>query len=170
MGQRARSEGKAMSEKFTFFWNGPFSQWEEAEFEIDDVTYNCAEQYMMAMKAKMFDDLDTLDRIMEAEWPREQKKLGRQVKGFDVERWNTRAREIVYEGNYAKFTQNPHLLEKLMATKGTTLVEASPEDCIWGIGMAEGEPGIEDRDNWRGTNWLGEVLTGLREDLVDEGY
>lgn len=159
-----------MEEQFTFFWDGPFSQWEPCEFEVDDVTYNCAEQYMMAMKAKMFGDDDTFERIMEEDSPREQKKLGRQVKGFDAERWNLRAREIVYEGNHAKFTQNPELLDKLMETRGTTLVEASPYDCIWGIGMREGDAGITDRNNWRGTNWLGEVLTGLREDLVDEGY
>lgn len=159
-----------MSEQFTFFWDGPFSQWEPSEFEVNDVTYNCAEQYMMAEKARMFGDEDTLDRIMEEDSPREQKKLGRSVKGFNAERWNARARDIVYEGNYAKFTQNPDLLDKLMATRGTTLVEASPYDCIWGIGMSETDDGVTDRNNWRGTNWLGEVLTGLREDLVDEGY
>lgn len=157
-------------ERFTFFWNGPFSQWESAEFEIDGITYNCAEQYMMACKAKLFGDEDTLASIMEAEHPRDQKKLGRRVNNFDAEQWNSRAWDIVYDGNYAKFTQNSEFLEKLMATRGTTLVEASPYDCIWGIGMAEGDKGIEDRDNWRGTNWLGEVLTNLREDLINEGY
>lgn len=158
------------AEKFTFFWNGPFSQWEECEFEIDGITYNCAEQYMMAMKANMFKDDDTLDRIMEADHPREQKKLGRLVKGFNADRWNAVAKEIVYEGNYAKFTQNDDLLKKLLATKGTTLVEASPYDCIWGIGLKETDKAAKDRSKWRGTNWLGEILTGLREDLIDEGY
>lgn len=156
------------AEKFTFFWDGPFSQWEPAEFEVDEVKYNCVEQYMMAMKAKMFDDEDTFDRIMEEESPREQKKLGRAVKGFNADRWNARAREIVYEGNYAKFTQNPELLEKLLATAGTTLVEASPYDCVWGIGLRATDAAAKDRDKWRGTNWLGETLTGLREDLLDE--
>jgi len=156
------------TEKFTFFWNGPFSQWEPCEFEIDGITYNCAEQYMMAEKARLFGDEDTLSRIMEAEHPREQKKLGRLVKGFNSDRWNARAREVVYEGNYAKFTQNPELLEKLLATKGTTLVEASPYDCIWGIGLRETDKNAKDRSKWRGTNWLGETLTGLREDLIDK--
>ncbi len=157
-------------EKFTFFWDGPFSQWEECEFEIDGVLYNCAEQYMMAAKAKLFKDEDTLDRIMEEESPRGQKQLGRLVKGFNTDRWNTVAREVVYEGNYAKFTQNADLLDKLLATKGTTLVEASPYDCVWGIGLRETDKDAKDRSKWRGTNWLGEVLTGLREDLIDEGY
>ena len=156
-----------MSEKFTFFWDGPFSQWEKCKFEVDDIVYNCAEQYMMAAKAKLFGDDDTLDRIMESTSPREQKKLGRLVKGFNADRWNTVAREVVYEGNYAKFTQNLDLLDKLLGTEGTTLVEASPYDCVWGIGMRETDEGITDRDNWRGTNWLGETLTGLREDLLE---
>lgn len=159
-----------MEEKFTFFWDGPFSQWEKCEFQIDGIIYNCAEQYMMASKAKFFDDEDTHDRIMEAEHPREQKKLGRLVKGFSADRWNAQAREIVYEGNYAKFTQNADLLEKLLSTKDTTLVEASPYDCVWGIGMRETDSGVNNRDNWRGTNWLGEVLTGLREDLIEAGH
>ena len=159
-----------MNEKFTFFWNGPFSQWEKCKFQIDGIVYNCAEQYMMASKAKLFKDEDTLARILEADNAREQKKLGRSVKNFHSDRWNSIAKEVVYEGNYAKFTQNPGLLEKLLATEGTTLVEASPHDCIWGIGMKETDVGITDRNNWRGTNWLGEVLTGLREDLIDEGY
>lgn len=154
-----------MDEKFIFFWDGPFSQWEECEFEIDGIKYNCAEQYMMAAKARLFKDDDVLERIMEAESPREQKKLGRLVKGFNTDRWNAIAREVVYEGNYAKFTQNNDLLEKLLATKGTTLVEASPYDCVWGIGMRETDKGVTNRDNWCGTNWLGEILTGLREDL-----
>lgn len=157
-----------MAEKFTFFWNGPFSQWEEAEFEVDGIKYNCAEQFMMASKARMFKDYDTLCSIMESESPREQKKLGRQVRGFNADRWNAVAREFVYEGNHAKFTQNPDLLEKLLATEGTTLVEASPYDCVWGIGLRETDKGANNRDKWLGTNWLGEVLTGLREDLIEE--
>lgn len=40
-------------EKFTFFFgaDSPFSQWHPAKFEVDGVTYNCAEQYMMYQKA-----------------------------------------------------------------------------------------------------------------------
>lgn len=154
-------------EKFTFFWDGPFSQWEPCKFIVDGITYNSSEQYMMAYKARVFGDKDTLDRIMEAEHPRDQKKLGRQVKGFNADRWANIAREIVYEGNYAKFTQNPELLEKLLATEGTTLVEASPHDCVWGIGLREDDPDAQDRATWKGTNWLGEILTGLRHDIVE---
>lgn len=155
-------------EKFTLFWNGPFSQWEPCEFEIDGIVYNCAEQYMMAKKASVFNDEDTYQKIMESDSPREQKKLGRSVKNFNSDKWEQVAKEIVYEGNYAKFTQNKDLLEKLLATKGTTLVEASPYDRIWGIGLSEHDEDALNRDKWRGLNWLGEILTGLREDILEK--
>jgi ribA/ribD-fused uncharacterized protein len=160
----------SQSEKFTLFWDGPFSQWTGCKLVIDDIVYNCAEQYMMAEKAKLFDDQDSLALIMESNNPREQKKIGRSVKNFHAERWAAVSREVVYNGNYAKFTQNPDLLNKLLATHGTTIVEASPYDCIWGIGLREEDERALDRSQWRGTNWLGEVLTGLREDLIEEGY
>ena len=102
---------------------------------------------------------------MAAGHPSEQKSLGKQVRGFVEDQWNAVARDIVYRGNAAKFTQNPELLRNLLDTQGKLLVEASPTDFIWGIKMGEGAEGIEDPNNWRGTNWLGEVLTKLRDDL-----
>ena len=163
-------------EKFTFFWNGPFSQWTEAFFEIEGITYNCAEQYMMAEKARLFNDDQALEAIMESKDPRQQKQLGRMVKGFSVEMWEEKALlngepyccNLVYMGSLAKFTQNRDLLLKLLDTAGTTLVEASPYDAIWGIGLTESDPRAKNRDTWLGRNWLGEVLTELREDFLDE--
>ena len=152
-------------EKFTFFWNGPFSQWHRSNFIIDDATYMTAEQFMMAAKARLFGDTETLKEIMETTSPKEQKALGRKVANFDEGIWNSKARDLVYEGNHAKFSQDKDLLEKLFATKGTTLTEASPYDKIWGIGLAEGDPLTLHRITWKGKNWLGEVLTKVREDL-----
>ena len=161
-------------EEFTFFWDGPFSQWEPCYFEIDETEYNCAEQFMMAEKARLFRDEHTLELIMDTDVPATQKALGRQVDGFSKEVWeddestdNGRPYcwNVVWEGNLAKFSQNAYLLDTLLATDGTTLVEASPEDRIWGIGLAEGDPGCYSRDTWQGLNWLGEVLTHLREHL-----
>jgi ribA/ribD-fused uncharacterized protein len=154
-------------EKFTLFWNGPFSQWLPSKFVIDGVEYNCCEQYMMAQKAIMFDDGVSLKEIMDADHPRDQKKLGRKVKNFSPEKWNHYAQQIVYDGNMAKFTQNPDLLKDLFATKGTTLVEASPYDKIWGIGMGANDPDAQNRDTWNGTNWLGEAITKVRETLLN---
>ncbi|MFT4977939.1 MAG: ribA/ribD-fused uncharacterized protein [Myxococcota bacterium] len=159
-------------ERFTLFWDGPFSQWTTAYFTIEGVEYSCAEQHMMAMKARFFEDLDTLSLIMEAESPSTQKRLGRLVEGFDADRWEEeedngmpRCWNVVFQGNRAKFTQNPELLELLLDTAGTTLVEASPDDIIWGIGLSEEDPRAHDRSEWRGSNWLGEVLTELRDEL-----
>lgn len=158
-----------MSENYTFFWDGPFSQWESSDFELDGVEYNCAEQYMMAEKARLFGDEETLEQIMDSDDPATQKKLGRLVQDFDQGIWEEdedngypRCWNIVWRGNMAKFSQNPHLLQELLATKDTVLVECSPTDCIWGIGLRESDPGVENPANWRGTNWLGEVLTVVR--------
>jgi ribA/ribD-fused uncharacterized protein len=158
-----------MNEEYLFFWNeAPFSQWSEAEFVVDDVKYNCTEQYMMAQKAILFGDEDKLAAIMEATHPRDQKKLGRMVRNFDATRWNGAARDIVYEGNHAKFTQNPEMKEQLFATYPKILVEASPYDAIWGIAMSESEARKTPPDQWRGSNWLGIELTSLRDDLMTE--
>jgi len=155
-------------EKFTFFWSGPFSQWYPAQFIIEGKTFTCAEQYMMYKKAEFFGDKEIAEKIMQVNDPKTQKMLGRKVSGFNVDEWNKNAKAFVYMGNYHKFIQNPKLLEKLMETKGTTLVEASPYDTIWGIGLSEDNINIFNRDKWRGTNWLGEVLTSLRDDLLND--
>lgn len=152
-------------EKFTFFWSGPFSQWHPSSFEINDIIYNCAEQYMMAEKALMFADYGMRTRILHAANPADQKRYGRQVANFNLEAWNKEAKKIVFNGNYAKFTQNDDLKKTLLATHGTTLVEASPKDCIWGIGLSKNDSRALKRETWLGTNWLGETLTKVREKI-----
>ena len=154
-----------MSEKFTFFYGGPASQWAASTFAIDGVKYNCAEQYMMAQKAILFDDAAALQIIMNTDNPKIQKAAGRTVKGFDKILWEQNAKLFVYRANLAKFTQNGEFLEWLLATDGTTLVEASPWDKIWGIGLDASDPKAKDRLTWEGTNWLGEIITQVREDL-----
>jgi ribA/ribD-fused uncharacterized protein len=154
-------------EKFTFFWRtaSPFSQWFLADFIVNGVQYTSAEQYMMHQKALLFNDQNNADKIMKTRSASVQKKLGRQVAGFNQTIWESECQRIVYEGNRAKFTQNEDLLAALLATRGTTLVEASPDDRIWGVGLAEEDPRIRNRKTWRGTNWLGEILTRLREEI-----
>lgn len=153
--------------KFEFFYGGVFSQWYPSEFIINEVIYNTAEQFMMAMKAKYFDDQDAYAKIMETDDPSEQKAIGRQIKNFNAEAWNAVSRGYVYEGNIAKFTQNKHLLKQLLNTKDKEIVEASPYDKIWGIGLGYDNPDCMDKSKWRGTNWLGEVLMKVRNDLKE---
>src|SRR5262249_41109308 len=137
-------------ERYTFFWSGPFSQWHPCRFWLGGRYYNCAEQYMMEQKAILFGDPATAERIREARQPRERKALGREVRGSDQERWNAAGRDSVFAGNWAKFTQDDQLKATLLETRGTTLVEASPKDTIWGIGLAEGDPRALRAATWRG--------------------
>jgi len=155
----------AKKEEFAFFWGGTFSQWATSKFIIDGVEFNTCEQYMMYKKALMFHDYEMAEKIMNEKDPREQKALGRRVKGFDKDTWETYCRDIVYDGNVAKFTQNPEMLEELKFTGDKTIVEASPQDVIWGIGLKYDDPRAKDRSQWKGTNWLGEAIQRVREDI-----
>jgi len=155
---------------YTFFFTeaSPFSQWYRCAFTVDANTFNCAEQYMMYGKAQLFSDAEVGAQILAADHPRQHKALGRKVKNFDGGVWNREREGIVRAGNAAKFTQNPELLEKLLATAGTTLVEASPYDKIWGIGLAATDPRAKDPAQWKGQNLLGKILTELRDQLIAE--
>jgi ribA/ribD-fused uncharacterized protein len=157
-----------MTEKFTLFYSGPFSQWHRSPFTIGKDEYNCAEQFMMAEKAKLFGDDNAWNAIMSTNDPRRQKAIGRSVIGFDPVVWEKNAKLIVYRGSYAKFMQNKDLRHHLLCTIGSTIVEASPTDTIWGIGLSGDNPDCHDRTKWKGTNWLGEVLTLLRIDSIGE--
>jgi len=154
------------TKQFTFFWktDDVFSNWHPAKFidHRDGVIYNCSEQFMMKYKALIFDDTETAAQIMQAQDPKEQKRLGRLVKNFNMDIWKLHAKRIVSEGCYLKFHQNFTMFEELMNTRGTMLTEASPTDLLWGIGMKEDDIGVEDIKNWKGQNWLGDVLTSLR--------
>lgn len=150
-----------------FFYGGPLSQWYPCTFVIDGATYNCAEQWMMAQKARLFWDVEALARIMATRDPAEQKALGKKVRGFKKAVWEAVARDVVVRGNLAKFSQNRELLAGLLDMHEDELVEASATDCIWGIGLDQDDPAIHDRANWRGTNWLGLCLMEVRDALLE---
>lgn len=153
---------------FEFFWKGPFSQWDRCGFTVDGVHYKTAEHWMMAEKARLFGDEETRKKIIESGHPREPKALGREVKGFDEKVWEEHRFEIVLNGNRHKFTQNESHLKTLLATGDKILVEASPVDQIWGIGLAEEDkPAVLSPFTWKGLNLLGFVLTELRDELKE---
>lgn len=156
------------TDKYVFFWSGIFSQWHKCKIKLGELEFNCAEQVMMYHKAQLFKDVETALKILKEKNPREQKALGRQVKNFHEGDWNLRARDYVYKGNWLKFKQNLDLYKQLMETGDRILVEASPKDKIWGIGLAEDNPNCLDESKWQGKNWLGEVLTKLRNDFREE--
>lgn len=157
-----------ITDKFVFFWGGTYSQWCPSPFTIDGIEYNCTEQYMMAKKALMFNDIEAYSKIMASDQPWEQKQYGREVKGFKREHWEKYCRKIVFDANYAKFTQNPDMKKELLATGKREIVEASPEDRIWGIGLHESDPRCLDKTQWDGTNWLGEAIMEVREVLIND--
>ena len=148
---------------FYFFWNGELSQWYKSDFVIENIKYNCCEQYMMYKKAELFDDIDSMDKILKCVNPRKQKQLGREVKNFNADLWDEHKYSIVLNGNLAKFTQNRKLNTVLMKTNDKTIVEASPYDVVWGIGYAEDHPNATQPDKWRGQNLLGKVLEDVRK-------
>ncbi len=141
------------------------SQWFEAPFELDGIRYPTAEHFMMAGKARLFADQQTCERIILAPTPDAAKKLGRQIRGFDEALWNAARFDIVVRGNMAKFSQNPALRGFLLATTDKVLVEASPVDAVWGIGLAADDPRAQDPSAWCGLNLLGFALMEVRQQL-----
>jgi len=148
-----------------YFYGSMYSQWAMRDIEIDGTTYNCNEQYMMAEKARLFNDEDSLKKIMNASKPSDQKFQGRKVKNFDKYKWEAIARDVVYKANLAKFTQHEDGKKQLLGSGDKIIVEASPYDCIWGVGLRATDPKILDSNNWRGTNWLGEAIMKVRENI-----
>jgi ribA/ribD-fused uncharacterized protein len=161
---------------FFFFWGHQpskdgsmtkscFSQWWVAPFEVDGITYQTAEHWMMASKARLFKDESALGKILVATTPAEAKEGGRLVRNFDPIVWDEQKLEIVINGNRHKFDQHSALKEFLLATGEQVLVEASPVDAIWGIGMSAENPAARNPDLWKGENLLGFALMVVRDKL-----
>ena len=144
---------------------GCLSQWWPDKFTVDGMAYATAEHWMMASKARLFADRDGLAAVLAAASPGAAKAAGRRVSGFDERRWRDARYDIVVSGNLAKFTQNEDLGEFLRRTGQKVLVEASPYDRIWGIGMAPTHDDVAHPTKWRGLNLLGFALMDVRERL-----
>ena len=159
---------------FVFFWNddeenGYLSQWYRAEMSIDGVTYTSCEQYMMAKKALAMGDAECYILIMHESEPAKIKKLGREVRNFDSEKWSMVAPKIIYDGNLAKFSQNEDLRDLLLGTGQAKLAEASPKDKKYGIGLAADDPYAKIPSKWKGENLMGETLMRVRAALTGAG-
>ena len=165
-----------------YFWN-PDGTWQEflspwyaCKFEdAEGVQYRSEEMYMMYQKAIKFHDKETAKKIMKAETPKEQKDLGRQVKNFNSKVWNECKEAIVEQGNYLKFTQgkvtssDEALRARLLVTGDRELVEASPEDRLWGIGFSAEDAPQTPREDW-GQNLCGRILMKVRTRLLQEEH
>lgn len=162
--------------KYVWFWGhraprgggvgpGCFSQWWPSEFVVDGVRYATAEHWMMAGKARLFGDADAERRALEATHPKQAKDAGRSVRGFDQAEWERHRFELVVQGSVHKFGADPQLREYLLGTGARVLVEASPMDRIWGIGLAADDERAQDPARWRGLNLLGFALMEARQRL-----
>ncbi|HEY0698854.1 MAG TPA: NADAR family protein [Micromonospora sp.] len=163
--------------KYLYFWGhrpprgggvgpGCLSQWWPAPFVVDGHRYATAEHWMMAGKARLFDDAPIAERVLAARTPGEAKALGRVVRGFDQAVWAAHRFDLVVAGNLAKFGQHPDLCDYLLGTGGRVLVEASPLDAVWGIGLAADDPRTADPARWPGLNLLGFALMQVRAQLA----
>ncbi len=157
--------------EYFYFWDQKnkdaacFSQWYPISFQIDQIVYQSAEQYMMSQKATLFGDEGALQKILASESPREIKAIGRIIQNFDQKMWEQHRLSIVYNANLAKFSQNAELKKILLATNQKILVEASPVDFIWGVGLHETDPTIQDPCKWKGLNLLGFTLMKVRDSI-----
>ena len=164
--------------KYLFFWGhrqksndvidkSCFSQWFPVGFTVDEVYYPTAEHYMMVEKARLFDD-SMVEEILNAKTTKEVKSLGRKVKNFDEKIWSEKSFDIVVKGNFVKFSQNEDLKKFLLSTSNKVIVEASPYDKVWGIGMLQDNEFASNPLKWKGLNKLGFALIVVRDMLEKE--
>jgi len=151
------------SHVFFFRSSNPFSNWFTSVFVIEDRTFMNNEQWMMYSKAVLFKDSETALEIMKNSDPKTCKALGRKVKNFDCKVWDENCMKIVSQGLFAKFTQNKILKQILLDTEDKNIVEASPYDRIWGIGLSESDAKRTHPNTWPGLNKLGICLMNVRE-------
>ena len=162
--------------EYLFFWGHTqkkegdidkscLSQWFLSEFIVDEIRYPSAEHWMMAGKALMFNDNATWEKIINSENPAVAKKLGREVRNFNAQAWEKACYAIVIEGNRHKFFQNERLKDFLIDTGEKVIVEASPADAVWGIGLSQNAREASNPMYWKGTNLLGFALMEVRQIL-----
>jgi len=154
-----------MNENVVFFWDGPFSQWYQSDFIYRGIKFCTAEQFMMYHKAMFMGDEKTAELVLKSASPKIQKALGRSVENFSPKLWDKVKRDVVYMGNWLKFTQNDDLKKMLLDTGDKLIVEASPYDLIWGIGLSAGEAKNTPQEDWLGQNLLGLAIMEVRTDL-----
>lgn len=162
--------------EYLFFWGHTpkqagvvdkscLSQWFPAPFVVAGVTYTTAEHWMMAQKALLFGDNEAFQEVLTTEKPAVAKAIGRKVRNFEEAVWNAKRYEIVAEGSYHKFSQHAAMRDLLLHTGKRVIVEASPRDRIWGIGMSQNNEAAHNPFKWRGSNLLGFALMEARDRL-----
>ena len=156
-----------VTETHIYFWGSFYSQWAKYSFIDKDngLEFTSAEQYMMFQKAVLFKDKDSAKAILQTQNVKKQKALGRKVKNFDPLIWDQNKFSIVTRGNYLKFSQNQDIKKELLNSGNKVLVEGSPYDKVWGVGLKWDDDRILDDSKWNGENLLGKALIEVRDQL-----
>jgi ribA/ribD-fused uncharacterized protein len=148
-----------------YFWGSFLSNFEPVKIKFAGFDFHTSEQLFMFLKAKYFVDEEMATRIVEeGQDPFTAKKLGRQVKGFNEEEWAEDREDMMYIACQRKFMDDD-MFKLLLATGDKILVEGSPHDKIWGVGLNFNGEEILDEENWNGLNLLGKVLMKVRDDM-----
>lgn len=145
-----------------YFWGSHFSNFFPIEFNYKGYTFPTTEHAFMWEKARFFNDSEIAELILKAEHPNGAKALGRKIKNYDNNQWNEVRFDVMYKVNRSKWQT---LKDILIKTGNKIIVEASPMDKIWGVGLSENDPLILDEKNWKGQNLLGKVLMKIRDDF-----
>jgi ribA/ribD-fused uncharacterized protein len=159
----------ALGETFEFegFQRGVLSPGHAAEFKSDGHIFKNVEQYYQYRKAKYFEDNDILETLLKVSEPVRLRQLGRQVRGFNQEKWNTMIEIVLFAGNHLKFIQNPNMARVLLETEDKVLTYMNPADTIWGTGLDMLDSRIKEPFEWPGENIFGFSLMDVREEIKD---
>ncbi len=152
-----------------YFWRGEFSNWYPCIFRYEDHTFYNSEQAFMWVKAKFFDDDEIAKQLLVETNPQYAKALGRKVKNFNDEMWAVASFPAMIAVNYAKWSSSHFMMDTILSTNPKILVEASPYDKIWGVGLRQDDDLILDKNNWKGMNLLGKALMNVRKEIMEEG-
>lgn len=155
-----------VTDKHVFFWGGIFSNFEPSPFEEDGITFLTNEHYFMYHKAIFFKDYASAKDILTVTHPKAAKIIGRRVKNFDADKWMVVCKDFMKQGLRLKFGNHPKLLKELLKYPNHSFVEASPRDSLWGIGMDEDDPDVDNESAWKGANWLGQCLDEVRDEFL----
>jgi len=152
-----------------FFWGLEFSNWYGCLFTYKGKNFYNSEQAFMWEKALYFNDNTIAEEILHTSSPKVAKELGREIRNFNREKWSEVSYDIMIDVNIAKYTSDPYLEDILLSTGDKTIVEASPTDSIWGIGLHWSDDKVLDESKWQGQNLLGKALMEVRTKLQNNG-
>jgi ribA/ribD-fused uncharacterized protein len=147
---------------------GPYKTFDnQAEYpiQIEDKRYPSVEHYFQSMKAEEFGDKEILEQIGKTPSGKAVKSLGKKVRNFIKEHWDSRRLEIMMRGVRAKFVQHPELQKQLLETGEKKIGEADARNSFWGIGTSESTEISKDPSKWKGQNQLGKILMSLRSEF-----